>query len=386
MNIILIGKTILFPLLFLFLYNLLRVDNSNNNTRLNILKRGKLYIKTCLKEQLINNNNKKISQPKVSTIIPVYNCQNTIKAVIRSIQNQDMSEIEIILVNDYSKDNSSKIIEELSLEDPRIKIINNQKNMGTLFSRNIGILNSNGKYIMNLDNDDFFMDIDVFNSVFYEAEKGNFDILGFSAIDIPNYNPLISQMSDDYFHNHEDGLIVRQPELNYFPFSKNNKFRPNDYHVWGRLVKTDLYKKSIINLGITSIGEDRKIQFLSWEEDSSMSVVLFHYAKSYKFIKKYGIFHYISKTTASNTRTNDEKFFSTLFFLDLMYDFTHNNSIGKKYVVEKAKEMRYDEYYNLNDKKNVKYCKAIIQKILDCPHIIDKDKVNLMDLYKDLFN
>ena len=44
---------------------------------------------------------------------------------------------------------------------------------------------------MNLDNDDFFMDIDVFNSVFYEAEKGNFDILGFSAIDIPNYNPLI---------------------------------------------------------------------------------------------------------------------------------------------------------------------------------------------------
>ena len=344
-------------------------------------------MKTCLKEQLINNNNNtKISQPKISTIIPVYNCQNTIKAVIRSIQNQDMSEIEIILVNDYSKDNSSKIIEELSLEDPRIKIINNQKNMGTLFSRNIGILNANGKYIMNLDNDDFFMDIDVFSSVFYEIEKGNFDILGFAAIDIPNYNPLISQMSDDYFHDHEDGLIVRQPDLNYFPFSKNNKFRPNDYHVWGRLLKTDLYKKSINNLGISAIGEDRKIQFLSWEEDSSMSVVLFYYANSYKYIKKYGIFHYISRTTASNTRTYDEKFFSTLYFLDLMFDFTHNNSIGKKFVVEKAKEMRYDDYYSLNDKKNVIYCKAVIQKILDCPHITDKDKIILMDLYKDVFN
>ena len=78
-----------------------------------------------------------------------------------------MSKIEIILV----KDNSSKIIEELSLEDPRIKIINNQKNMGTLFSRNIGILNSNGKYIMNLDNDDLFIDKDVFNTVIMKQKK-----------------------------------------------------------------------------------------------------------------------------------------------------------------------------------------------------------------------
>lgn len=383
----LFSKTFLFSLFFFFLYYSLKLYNSTNISRLSLLKRGKIYIKKCINGTLINKNiQKKFSKPKIAAVIPVYNCQNYIKAAVRSIQNQDMLEIEIILVNDNSKDNSSKIIEELSLEDPRIKIINNKKNMGTLFSRNIGILNSNAKYIANLDNDDLFMDIDVFNSIFDEAENGNYDILGFGALDIPNYDPLISQMSDDYFHNHKDGLIVLQPELNYFPYLRNNKFRPNDYHVWGRLVKTDLYKKSINNLGNTSIGEDRKIKFMTWSEDSSMSLVLFYYAESYKFIKKYGIFHYISETTASNTRQMDEKFFSEIYFLDLMYDFTPNNTIGKQYVVQKAKEMRYDNYYSLNDKKNVIYCKAVIQKINDCPFVDEKDKKNIMILYNDLFN
>ena len=389
MDILLPSKTIIFILLFLFLYlyNPLKPDNVKNISRLSSLRKGKFYIKECLKGTLINTNyKKKYSEPKISAVIPVYNCQDMIKAAIRSIQNQDMSKIEIILVNDLSKDNSSKIIEELSLEDPRIKIINNQKNMGTLFSRNIGILNSNGKYIMNLDNDDLFIDKDVFNTVYDEAEEGNYDILGFAAMDIPNYNPLISQMSHDYFHNHKDGLFITQPELNYFPFTRKNKYRPNDYHVWGRLVKTDLYKKAINNLGITAIGKDRKTQFLSWAEDSSMSVVLFYYAESYKYIQKYGIFHYISKKTASFTRLYSEKFFSEIFFLDIMYDFTHNSSIAKKYVVEKAKEMRYDDYYNLNNEKNIIYFKAVLQKIFNCPIVTQKDKVSLMKLYKNLLN
>ena len=117
-----------------------------------------------------------------------------------------------------------------------------------------------------------------------------------------------------------------------------------------------------------------------------MSVVLFYYAESYKYIQKYGIFHYISKKTASFTRLYSEKFFSEIFFLDIMYDFTHNSSIAKKYVVEKAKEMRYDDYYNLNNEKNIIYFKAVLQKIFNCPIVTQKDKVSLMKLYKYLLN
>lgn len=53
----------------------------------------------------------------------MYNCQNTIKNTIHSIQNQNLIEIEIILINDFSKDNTLKITKNLKVEDSRIKII-----------------------------------------------------------------------------------------------------------------------------------------------------------------------------------------------------------------------------------------------------------------------
>ena len=102
--------------------------------------------------------------------------------VVRSIQNQDMEDIEIILVNDNSKDNSSQIIQKLMEDDSRIRIINNENNKGTLYSRNIGILSANGKYLMNLDNDDLFMDQTVFDITYNESEKEILILLNFMVI------------------------------------------------------------------------------------------------------------------------------------------------------------------------------------------------------------
>ena len=265
-------------IIFIILSFFTEIDNSKRLTRTSILTHARFFMKNCTEGILLNSNinSHNNTEIKISTVIPVNKCEKTIKAAVRSIQNQNMAEIEIILVNDFSKDNSLSIIKELMNEDPRISLINNEKNMGALYSRNIGILKAKGKYIMNLDNDDMFMDSDVFNTVFEEAENGNFDIIGFGAIDGPSYDCLITQMYEDYFHNHKDGLIVKQPELNYFPIVKRDKFRVNDLHVWGRLVKTEIYQKTIDNLGLTAIGEDRKTCFLSWAEDSSMSISFFH--------------------------------------------------------------------------------------------------------------
>ena len=381
-------KFIFFISYIFFIYKILfKFGHPSHYSRLNSLTKGKYYIQKCLEGELINNNTLNIlDTPKISVIIPVYNCEKTIKASIRSIQNQEMKEIEIILVNDYSTDNTSNIIKELSLEDQRINIINNNKNMGTMYSRNIGILNSKGKYVMNLDNDDLFLNSEVFDILFKEAEKENVDILGFAAVESYTYSPLITQMHDAYFQNHKNGLYLQQPELTFYPFTKNNKFRPNDYHVWGRFVKSNLYKKAINNLGISAIGEDRRTQMLIWSEDSSMSLVLYSLADSYKYIKIYGIFHYLSQTTASNTRHIDQKLFGEIYFLDLMYDFTGNNYIGIKYVVDKAKEMRYDSYYNLDNKYNVLYYKAVITKIINCEYISDKDKTKIKSLYYNLLS
>jgi glycosyltransferase involved in cell wall biosynthesis len=284
-----------------------------------------------------------------------------------------MSDIEIILVNDNSNDNTSLIIQKLAEEDQRIKIINNKKNMATLYSRNIGILNSKGKYIMNLDNDDLFMDFDVFDKIYEVAEKGNYDIIGFNAIDCKNYNPLITQMKDALLHDHNEGLTLYQPELTYFSISRDNKFNPNDLHVWGRLTKENIYKKAINNFGKNAIGEIRNLCFVTWNEDSAMSMALFKYAESYKFIQKYGIFHYKGKSTSSKTSSDDLRKYGELFFIDAVFDFSHNNFRGKKYSVEIIHKLIFPHINSLSE-KNKKYLKAIIYKMLDCPYISFEDK------------
>lgn len=91
---------------------------------------------------------------KISIIIPVYNTEKYIKECIESIIKQTYKNIEIIIVNDGSKDNSLSICNEYALKDKRIKVIN-QKNKGQSSARNKGIKNSNGDYILFVDSDDW---------------------------------------------------------------------------------------------------------------------------------------------------------------------------------------------------------------------------------------
>lgn len=362
-----------------------KVDRTKLITRTRILSLSIKFIKECFNGELLNKNTKTLSSNiKISAIIPVFNCKRTIKAAVRSIQNQNMSDIEIILVDDNSNDNTSLIIQKLAEEDQRIKILNNKKNMATLYSRNIGILNSKGKYVMNLDNDDLFMNSDVFDVTYEEAEKGNYDIIGFNAIDCKNYYPLITQMNDALCHNHKDGLTLYQPELTYLSISVNNKFNPNDLHVWGRLVKADVYKEAINNFGKNAIGESRNSCFVTWNEDCAMSMALFKYAKSYKYIKKYGIFHYKGSTTSSSVSKNELKRYGELFFLDSIFDFSHNDFKGKKYSVEMAKEKIFKYINNFKSEKNKRYLQAILHKMLSCRYISFKDKNEIKKNLKKL--
>ena len=96
------------------------------------------------------NNDKKL----VSVIIPVYNVEDYIEKCISSVINQTYNNMEIILVDDGSKDNSGNICEKYSKSDKRIKVIH-KKNGGISDARNIGIKNASGIYITFIDSDDF---------------------------------------------------------------------------------------------------------------------------------------------------------------------------------------------------------------------------------------
>ena len=344
---------------------------------------GKIYINECLNGSFINNNHKLRITDKIviSSIIPIYNCEKTIKSAIRSIQNQNLSDIEIILVNDFSKDNSLKIIENLKKEDKRIIIINNKKNMGTLYSRCIGSLMSKGEYIFALDNDDMFFYEDIFDFVHKKAKEGNFDIIGFKSIYIPNYNDNITRMRDGYFSHHPNNLIIYQPKLGIYPISLNGRYMPNDYTIWAKCIKTEVYIKAINSLGIK-----RYSSFLSWAEDTSIVFIIFNIANSFKFIHKYGIIHLRSFSTSTFTQPMNNILLGEIFLLEVIFDFSKNNT-DKNLAASHALYIK--RRYNLKKyMKNIKilYLKNILKKIINCKYISEIFKKRIKQNYKDLIS
>ena len=268
--------------------------NELNNSKFIYKIKGIKFLKKCLKERIIKKNNDKLYFPKISVIIPVYNCQNSIKMSLKSIQYQKMDEYEIILVNDFSNDNSIEIIKKIQKYDKRIKIINNQKNMGTFYSRSIGALKAKGKYIFVLDNDDIFFNENIFEKIFQIAEINDYDIVEFKSFNIPNYQPNINEIKEGDFTQHKNNTILKQPNLGIFPISKNERYHANDNLIWGKCIKSKIYKKAV-----NSLGYKRYSIYNIWTEDISIIIIIFNFAESYIFLDIYGIFHLKSKSTTS---------------------------------------------------------------------------------------
>lgn len=112
---------------------------------------------------------------KVSIIIPVYNNEIYLKKCLDSIINQTYDNIEIILINDGSSDNSLKIMKNYSKKDKRIIIID-KENEGVSIARNAGIKKSSGEYITFVDSDDY-LELDAIEKLYNEIDTKNVDIV-----------------------------------------------------------------------------------------------------------------------------------------------------------------------------------------------------------------
>lgn len=92
--------------------------------------------------------------PKVSVILPVFNCEKYVFEAIQSILNQSFKDFEFIIINDGSTDNSLEIVKLAAESDNRIIFINNEKNLGLIKTLNIGLNLASGEYIIRMDGDD----------------------------------------------------------------------------------------------------------------------------------------------------------------------------------------------------------------------------------------
>jgi glycosyltransferase involved in cell wall biosynthesis len=344
------------------------------------LEKGRKFIDKCLEGILFNNNNDSLEingDPIISVIIPVYKCEKTIKAAIRSVQNQNVKNIEIILVNDLSPDNSSDIIKQMQKEDKRIKIINNAKNMGVLYSRSIGVLESKGKYIFTLDNDDLFFDSDVLE-IYKKAENEKYDIIAFSTLDGPDYYSPIYNMRENEFDGRKDNIVITQPNLSIYPITKyENSYNLHDPHIWGKCIKNDLYKRAV-----NALGEERYSVYNCWNEDVTIFLVICTLADNYIFIKKYGIFHHHSKSSAAFSQNSFNLMNTTINLIAIILDFVPNNY--KKYAALGAISLRRSWLFNISDINIKKYLNSIINRILDSQFIEQTYKNRVRNTYKGI--
>lgn len=146
---------------------------------------------------------------KVSVIVPIYNSESTIKRCVDSIINQTYHNIEILLINDGSTDNSLNIISDYSKRDSRIIVID-KKNEGVSKTKNLGIKKATSEFIMFVDSDDY-INLDSIEKLISFQKKNKFDIIKF------HYNNYI----DNKLYNTE----LKYPRY----FNLNSKAKVKDF-------------------------------------------------------------------------------------------------------------------------------------------------------------
>jgi len=179
------------------------------------------YIDMVMNGSLYNPNEifKESENPKISIVITVYNGEAYLKTALLSIENQDFKDIEIIMIDDCSKDDSVNLIKELMTKDPRIKLYQNEENKGMLYTKTRGILYAKGKYVLLLDEDDIYGQRDAFSTLYYEAERNNLDILGFGLLRTG-------------IHLEKGGNIIRyiKTDIIYQPYIPNRMHQCDPYN------------------------------------------------------------------------------------------------------------------------------------------------------------
>ena len=197
-----------------------------------------------------------VKHPKVSIVISIYNRENYVKSTIRSIQNQNLKEIEIIYIDDFSSDNSVERIKEEQKKDPRIILYKNKQNMGTLYSKSIGVLLAKGEYIYSLDSDDMFCSENYLNMLYINAKQENYKFVRARALYV---------------------------DLNT---KKIQNRKPNWMVLWAKLIEIEYYRKAIYSVGYKAL--NNKVTVL---DDDIVSVFMINRGNN-KLIEEIGVTHF----------------------------------------------------------------------------------------------
>ncbi len=203
--------------------------------------------------------------PKVSIIIPAYNAEKTLTACLSNLVHQTIPDIEIIIVNDCSKDNTLQIMMDCEAQFPdRVIVVNSDKNRGAGGARNVGLLYASGDYIGFVDSDDI-VTTNMYEKLYSKALEGDYDIVDCG-----------------YFNEAEDNAIIHTSDelagtLNAY---KRSELIASGGYLWSKLFKHSFLNKLQLTFRENCILEDCEtlmLMFAKAENIGNVKEILYCY-------------------------------------------------------------------------------------------------------------
>lgn len=235
--------------------------------------------------------------PKVSVIVPIYNVEGYIEKCLETLVNQTLDHIEIILVNDGSKDNSALIAKKYLEKYPEKIVYLEKENGGLSDSRNYGMPYAKGEYIVFLDSDDY-VEKDMYEKMYEIAKKENSDMV-----------------ECDFYWEYPD---KKKEDIGKIYSGKNEMLEKIRVVAWNKLIKREILEKT-------------KIQFPKGYryEDVEFTYKLIPYLEKVSFLKKPCI-HYMQRQ-GSISNTQNERTKEIFDVLEHVIDYYKQNNFYEKY-------------------------------------------------------
>ncbi len=269
----------------------------------------------------------------ISVIVPIYNSEKYLNRCVTSILNQTYENLEILLINDGSKDSSLDICYSFKNKDKRIKVIN-KENEGVSLTRNVGIKNSTGKYLMFVDSDDYLHNAYIEEMYTYLREN--------------KLDMVISSMT--FVDENYDFLRT------YSYKSENVILNFND--ITESIIKTS-YFNSVCKIIVSSkIVKENKMTFnkeLKFGEDLLFSYNLLQTVQNFGYLDFPGYYYLQNSSSAThknsmevvNKYIADNKYVYNIIRQHIQDDVLINNKLFTKYnfaLLKFIKSVKYKEF------------------------------------------
>lgn len=267
---------------------------------------------------------------KISIIIPVYNVEQYIRKCLDSVVNQTLKQIEIIVVNDGSTDNSFEICKEYAKIDERITLINIE-NSGVSIARNEGIKHATSEYIMFVDSDDW-IEVNMCEALYRKIYKNNADIC--FCNNIKEYGNKV-----EYFDFHSKSEVIYSSEIKkeiILPLIEENDKKIIHKRDSFRGPCAKIYKRQIII--------EKNIRFnpyLAIGEDLIFNIEYLSYCNNVVFDEGF-LYHYRVNLGSATKRYRENPWRTYKDLLIILQEYLNSNFIE-------------DEYINRFNKLKIKY-------------------------------